>query len=97
MTEPIKLALIGAGSSYAPDLADILITRRDDLPVSEWRLMDINPERLETVGGFLKHMLECANLPTRVTLTDRLDEAVSGVNFAIILNCTRVHSTRNYQ
>jgi hypothetical protein len=28
MTEPIKLALIGAGSSYAPDLADILIARR---------------------------------------------------------------------
>jgi alpha-galactosidase/6-phospho-beta-glucosidase family protein len=28
MTEPMKLALIGAGSSYAPDLADILIARR---------------------------------------------------------------------
>ena len=36
------LANIGSGSSYLPDIAEMLIERRDKMPIKEWRLMDID-------------------------------------------------------
>jgi 6-phospho-beta-glucosidase len=78
-----KLATIGGGSSYTPDLADILIHQKEELPVKEWVLMDNNAERLEIVGNFTKKMIESAGLSTKVTLTTNLREALQDTNFVI--------------
>jgi hypothetical protein len=47
----MKIAVIGAGSTYAPELINGFIERAASLPLSELSLMDINPQRLEIVGG----------------------------------------------
>lgn len=45
------LANIGSGSSYLPDIAEMLIERRETLKVAEWRLMDIDEYRLNCKIG----------------------------------------------
>lgn len=83
MNEALKLTSIGSGSTYTPDLADILIKRKDDFPVKDWALMDIDPKRLEIIGRYTKNMLEEAGLDIKVTLTTDLVEAVKDANFVI--------------
>jgi alpha-galactosidase/6-phospho-beta-glucosidase family protein len=47
----LKITVIGGGSTYTPELINgLLLERKDTLPVDEVWLMDIVPERLETVG-----------------------------------------------
>jgi 6-phospho-beta-glucosidase len=42
MKKDLKIAIIGAGSSYTPELIDGLIARSSQLPISEVRLVDID-------------------------------------------------------
>ena len=48
----MKVAVIGGGSTYTPELIAGFLARRDRLPLTELWLMDIDPERLRVVGGF---------------------------------------------
>ena len=77
------LANIGSGSSYLPDIAEMLIERRDTLKVEEWRLMDINEYRLKATGNYVVKMFEEAGMDTRVTMTMDLEEAVKDTDFVI--------------
>ena len=63
------LANIGSGSSYLPDIAEMLIERRDKMPIKEWRLMDIDEYRLNCTGKYVQKMFEDANMPTKIVLT----------------------------
>ena len=47
----VKVAVVGGGSTYTPELVEGFVTRGDRLPVDELVLLDIDPERLEVVGG----------------------------------------------
>jgi 6-phospho-beta-glucosidase len=77
----VKLVIFGGGSSYTPELVDGLIRRYEELPVSELCLTDINPERLEILGGLSRRMLARAGLPVAVTtMTDRR-RALEGAAF----------------
>ncbi|MBA5770488.1 6-phospho-beta-glucosidase, partial [Escherichia coli] len=51
MTKGIKIATIGGGSSYTPDLIEGFIKRQDELPVRELWLVDVEAgrEKLEIV------------------------------------------------
>lgn len=79
----IKLTIIGAGSTYTPELLEGVIIRKDSLPVSEIALMDINKEKLTIVGGLCKRMIEKAGLKTKVILTEDLEEALKGADFVL--------------
>ena len=52
----MKITIIGAGSSYTPELIEGIITRYDSLPVSEIALVDIEAGRskLEIIEAFSK-------------------------------------------
>jgi 6-phospho-beta-glucosidase len=76
----MKLAVVGAGSTYTPELVSSL-TR---VPVDELALMDVDAERLEVVGGLAKRMLARAGYEGRLTLTGELDEAVDGATFVLV-------------
>ncbi|MBP1042705.1 6-phospho-beta-glucosidase [Vagococcus sp. BWB3-3] len=71
MTHGIKIATIGGGSSYTPELIEGFIKRYDELPVSEIWLVDIEAgkEKLEIVGALAKRMIAKADLPINVILT----------------------------
>lgn len=77
------LANIGSGSSYLPDIANMLIERKDSMPVAEWRLMDIDDYRLNCTGRYVEKMLRDAGVSTRVIMTKNLEEAVRDCDFVI--------------
>ncbi len=77
------MAVIGAGSTYTPELVDGVIRRFDDLPVRELALMDIDENRLKIVGGFAERMVKASGKPVRVVLTADRSEAISGADFMI--------------
>lgn len=77
----MKAAVIGAGSSYTPEIMEGFIQRAESLPFTEFYLMDINKEKLETVGGLASRMLAAANHPAKLVLTQDLDEALTGADY----------------
>jgi len=79
----LKIATIGAGSSYTPDFAEMMIALKEQIPVSDWFLMDIDQERLDIVGNFTKAIIDDAKLPVNVVLTTDLVEAVKDADFVI--------------
>ncbi len=76
----MKLAVVGAGSTYTPELVSSL-TR---VPVDELALMDVDAERLEVVGGLARRMLTRAGYEGTLTLTADLDAAVDGASFVLV-------------
>jgi len=79
----MKIAVIGAGSTYTPELINGFIERAASLPLTELALMDINPQRLEIVGGFAQRMVQARNAPFAVTLTTDQRAAVADARYVI--------------
>jgi len=76
----MKLAVIGAGSTYTPELVSGL----SRVPVTELALMDVDAERLDVVGGLARRMLDRAGYAGGLTLTGDLDAAVDGASFVLL-------------
>jgi 6-phospho-beta-glucosidase len=79
----IKLAIIGAGSTYCPELMQGLIRRKDMLPLDELRLSDIDESRLNIVGEFCERVLLENGLEPRFTRTKDLSRALDGADFIV--------------
>jgi 6-phospho-beta-glucosidase len=80
----VKLAVVGGGSTYTPELIEGIARRADRLPVDELVLLDVDPERLEIVGGLAGRMLARLGWPGRLTLTADTDAALDGASFVLI-------------
>ncbi|WP_077622732.1 6-phospho-beta-glucosidase [Sediminibacillus massiliensis] len=83
MSKGIKIATIGGGSSYTPELVEGFIRNYEELPVRELWLVDIEAgkEKLEIVGNLAKRMIEKAGLPIDVHLTLDRREALKDADF----------------
>ncbi len=79
----LKIAIIGAGSTYTPELIEGLINKQKSLPLKELYLMDIEDRKLNIVGGLAKRMIEHADMGCKVVLTKDLDEALKGASFVL--------------
>ena len=77
----LKAAIIGAGSTYTPELIDGFIERRKSLNFEEIYLMDIDRARLDVIGGLAKRMLSAKGAGSQVVLTADLDEAIKGADY----------------
>src|SRR5262245_4031504 len=80
----VKLAVVGGGSTYTPELIEGIARRADRLPVDELVLLDIDPERLGIVGGLAGRMLDRLGWGGRLTLTGDADAAIDGASFVLI-------------
>src|SRR3954447_17698637 len=80
----LKLAVVGGGSTYTPELIEGIARRSDRLPVDELVLLDIDPERLEIVGGLAGRMLKRLEWPGKLTLTGDTDAAIDAASFVLI-------------
>jgi 6-phospho-beta-glucosidase len=80
----LKAAIIGAGSTYTPELIEGLINRRDTFPVREIALMDIDSRKLGIVGSLAKRMTEHAGMEGKTVLTEDYDEALAGADFVFV-------------
>ncbi|HEX7196673.1 MAG TPA: 6-phospho-beta-glucosidase [Candidatus Limnocylindria bacterium] len=79
----IKVAVIGGGSTYTPELVEGLANRRTRLPIDELVLHDIGKERLEIVGGLAARMLRRMDWEGRLTLGGDAVEAMDGASFVL--------------
>lgn len=79
----LKIAVIGGGSSYTPEIVEGFIERHHELPVKELWLVDIEAgkEKLEIVGNLAKRMVEKAGIDCTVHLTLNREEALIGASF----------------
>lgn len=77
----MKAAVIGAGSSYTPELIEGFINHRDSLNFTEFYLMDIDSEKLSVVGGLAERMLRASGFDGKIVLTEDLDEALTGADY----------------
>ena len=80
----VKVAVVGGGSTYTPELVEGFVTRGDRLPVDGLTLLDIDPERLAVVGGLAERMMRRAGWSGKLRLTDSRDEALEGADFVIV-------------
>jgi 6-phospho-beta-glucosidase len=79
----VKIAVVGAGSTYTPELADGL-GRQATLAVDELVLHDIDAGRLAVVGGLAGRILARKGWPGRVELTTDLAAAAEGADFVLV-------------
>ncbi len=80
----MKVAVIGGGSTYTPELVSGLARERERIEIDDLVLQDIDPERREVVGGLARRMLERAGYEGRLEITEDLERAVDGADFVLV-------------
>ncbi|MFJ8566742.1 6-phospho-beta-glucosidase [Streptomyces sp. NPDC093514] len=80
----MKLAVVGGGSTYTPELIDGFARLRDTLPVSELVLIDPAADRLELIGGLARRIFARQGHPGRVTTASDLDAGIAGADAVLL-------------
>lgn len=80
----MKLAVIGGGSSYTPELLHGLAARSAALQLDRIVLHDPRPDRLGPVVGFCSRLVAALGSGASVRGTHDLDEALTGADFVVI-------------
>src|SRR5262249_27816997 len=78
-SQGMKLTVIGAGSTYTPEL----VSHLSQLDIDEVALHDIDPARLEVVGGLAERMLTRAGYGGTIVRTGDVEEAIDGASFVL--------------
>lgn len=77
----LKAAIIGAGSTYTPELIEGFVKRRESLGFESFYLVDIDEKKLDVVGGLAKRMLEAAGFKGEFVLTSDHNRAIDGADY----------------
>ncbi|MFB7465947.1 6-phospho-beta-glucosidase [Streptomyces sp. NPDC056224] len=80
----MKLAVVGGGSTYTPELIDGFARLRDTLPIGELVLIDPAAERLELIGGLARRIFARQGHPGLITTTSDLDAGVDGADAVLL-------------
>jgi 6-phospho-beta-glucosidase len=80
----MRLAVVGAGSTYTPELVAGLARERERLGLERVALHDIDQGRREVVGAMARRMLDHAGYAGALEITDDLDAAVDGADFVLV-------------
>lgn len=80
----VKVAVIGGGSTYTPELADGFGRLSARLAVDELVLHDIAPDRLTPVAAVSERILRRHGWAGRIAKTTSLTEAIDGAQFVLI-------------
>jgi len=80
----MKLAIVGGGSTYTPELIDGFARMRDVLPLDEIALVDPDESRLALVGGMARRMLSRAGHPATVVATTNLVAGVTDADAVLV-------------
>lgn len=79
----MKLAVIGGGSTYTPELIDGILRRADRLPITHIHLVDINRDRLTTIAAFAQRMANASGSGILIESGTDLREAITGATFVV--------------
>jgi 6-phospho-beta-glucosidase len=77
----MKVAIIGGGSTYTPELVNGFLERVGEFPLKELWLMDIDEQRLNIVGGFAQRMVQAKGSPFSVVLSTNQREAITDAQY----------------
>jgi 6-phospho-beta-glucosidase len=80
----VKVAVVGGGSTYTPELADGFARLRSVLPVDELSLVDPAADRLDVVGPFAARLFARHGHPGRVAWTSDLEAGCDGADAVLI-------------
>jgi 6-phospho-beta-glucosidase len=80
----VKIAVVGGGSTYTPELVEGFARRHARLPIDELVLLDIDPDRLAVVGGLARRMLDRLDWGGRLVLSGDREAAIDGADFVLI-------------
>jgi 6-phospho-beta-glucosidase len=81
---PLKLVVVGGGSTYTPELIDGFARLRDSLPIGELVLVDPAADRLELVGGLARRIFAKQGHPGLITTSTDLDASVQGADAVLL-------------
>ncbi|MEN3359497.1 MAG: 6-phospho-beta-glucosidase [Mycobacteriales bacterium] len=80
----MKIAVIGGGSTYTPELIEGFARRADALPVDQLVLHDVAADRLDVVGGLAARIMARHRYPASLTTTTVLRDALAGASAVLI-------------
>ncbi|HEX4063024.1 MAG TPA: 6-phospho-beta-glucosidase [Streptosporangiaceae bacterium] len=80
----MKVAVIGGGSTYTPELVDGLGRLAGQVDITELMLVDPDEGRLSVVGPFSARILRALGHPAQVRWTASLDEGVDGAGAVLL-------------
>ena len=80
----MKLAVIGGGSTYTPELVDGIARLSAEVAVEELVLVDPDEARLAVVGPFSARLMRAHGHPGRLTWTTSLDEGLDGAGAVLL-------------
>lgn len=83
MTRKVKIATIGGGSSYTPELMEGFIKRYAELPIGEIWLVDVEAgaEKQAIVGKMAQRMWDASPYDVQIHTTLNREEALKDVDF----------------
>ncbi|MEU7329349.1 6-phospho-beta-glucosidase [Streptomyces parvus] len=80
----MKLAVVGGGSTYTPELIDGFARLRDTLPIEELVLVDPAADRLELVSGLARRIFAKQDHAGRITTTTDVDAGVADADAVLL-------------
>ncbi|MFF3642425.1 6-phospho-beta-glucosidase [Streptomyces sp. NPDC002564] len=80
----MKLAVVGGGSTYTPELIDGFARLRDSLPIEELVLVDPAADRLDLVGGLARRIFAKQGHPGRIVTTSDVDAGVADADAVLL-------------
>jgi 6-phospho-beta-glucosidase len=80
----LKIAVIGGGSTYTPELIEGFASRPDVLPIDELVLHDVDAPRLAIVAGLARRILARTGWPGRLVETTDRARAIDGASFVLV-------------
>ncbi|GAA3039844.1 hypothetical protein GCM10020229_58780 [Kitasatospora albolonga] len=80
----LKLAIVGGGSTYTPELIDGFARLRDTLPIGELVLIDPAADRLELIGGLARRIFAKQGHDAVVTTSTDVAAGVQGADAVLL-------------
>ncbi|HOV33837.1 MAG TPA: 6-phospho-beta-glucosidase [Candidatus Hydrogenedens sp.] len=79
----MKLAVIGGGSSYTPELVDGIFAQSENFLFEEIWLMDQNPQRLDINHSFSERLAQRYGSKCKIYKTTDVNEALSNARYVL--------------
>jgi 6-phospho-beta-glucosidase len=80
----MKLAVIGGGSTYTPELIDGIARLADQVKVTELVLVDPDESRLAVVGPFSARIMRAYGHPAKIRWTTDPDDGIDGAGAVLL-------------
>lgn len=77
----LTITIAGAGSGYTPGILLTMLANKEEFPIGEIRLYDIDPVRNDDMGTIIAYLLKKNGETTSLVVTENPKVAFAGVDF----------------